>query len=35
MPGATIENRETWKLVERVFDWRDPELLRGELERVD
>jgi hypothetical protein len=35
MPGATIENRETWRLVERVFDWSDPELLRGELERVD
>ncbi len=24
LPGATIENRETWKLVDTVFDWCDP-----------
>lgn len=32
LPGATIENEETWKLVDRVFDWSDPEVLRSELE---
>jgi hypothetical protein len=31
LPGDTIKNRETWKLVEKVFEWQDPENLSGEF----
>ncbi len=28
LPWATIENQETWKMVDTVFDWGQPELLQ-------
>lgn len=27
LPGQTIENPETWKLVNEVYDWQEPEML--------
>ena len=35
LPGATIENHETWKLVDTVFDWRDPEILHNEFANLE
>jgi hypothetical protein len=31
LPGSTIENRETWKLVDTILDWSDPEILKGQF----
>lgn len=34
LPGATIENQETWVLVDRVFNWSDPNALKDALDKA-
>jgi hypothetical protein len=31
LPGGTIENQETWRIVEKVFDWSNPSLIEDEF----
>ncbi|MCX6053448.1 MAG: hypothetical protein NTZ74_00750 [Chloroflexi bacterium] len=35
LPGSTIENQETWKILETGLDWNNPTALQNEFKRTE